>query len=79
MDKEVAKVLEGIVKFNMSRGNSTTRALLGKIRGEIDPQPTYGTKTSIGVDLTTFCESMAKKHGLKYVKDPNGRKARLEV
>jgi hypothetical protein len=79
MDKEVAKVLEGVVKFNMTRGNPTTRKLLGQIRGEIDPQPTYGTKTAMGVDLTTFCESMVKKHGLKYVKDANGRKARLEV
>ena len=79
MDKEVSKILESIVKFNMSKGNATSRALLGKLRGEIDPQPTYGTPTAIGIDLTRFCEDMSKKHGLKYVKDANGRKARLEV
>jgi hypothetical protein len=79
MDKEVSKILESIVKFNMSKGNPTSRSLLGKLRGEIDPQPTYGTKTAIGIDLTRFCEDMAKKYGLKYVKDANGRNARLEA
>ena len=78
MDKEVAKILESVVKFNQSRNQPTARSFLGTIRGKIDPQPTYNTKTEMGVDLTKFCEQMVKKHGLRYVKDTNGRNARLE-
>lgn len=78
MDKDVAKILESIVKFNQAKGNPTSRSLLGTVRGKIDPQPTYGTKTAMGVDLTKFCGDMSKKHNLKYVKDANGRNARLE-
>lgn len=54
------------------------RTFLSGVWQHIDPQPTYGTKTMMGKELTTFMKEAAAKYDAQYVKDSNGRNARIE-
>lgn len=43
-----------------------------------DEQPTYGTNTPFGRAASVYMKEIADELGGKYIKDPNGKNARIE-
>lgn len=70
--------LERIVYAMFEKKQPVTRSFLSGVWMHIDPQPDYGTRTKMGKDLTTFMKREAQLYQGRYVKDANGRNARIE-
>ena len=45
---------------------------------DVNPQNTYGTNTPFGANFTKHLRAIAAQQGASYVKDLNGKNARLE-
>lgn len=77
--KEQYKFLEAAVNLQRMQGKKTIRRkdLVAKILG-VNPQDDYGTGVPFGANFTKHLRTIATANGGQYVKDTNGRNARIE-
>lgn len=70
--------LQKLVYAMAVKKQSIARTFLSQVWQHIDPQPDYGTRTMMGKELTVFMKDSAVLYGGQYVKDSNGRNARID-
>lgn len=77
--REQYKFLEAAVNLQRLDGQRTIRRkdLVRKILG-VNPQPDYGTGVPFGANFTKHLRAIAVAQGGQYVKDSNGKNARIE-
>lgn len=77
--REQYKFLEAAVNLQRLNGHKTIKRkeLVHKILG-VNPQRDYGTGVPFGANFTKHLRAIAAAQGGKYVKDTNGRNARIE-
>lgn len=77
--REQFKFLEAAVKLQRMAGHRTIhrKELVRKILG-VNPQPDYGTGVPFGANFSKHLRTIAQQEGGKYVKDSNGKNARIE-
>ena len=78
MNKDVSNILDKIVNFKQSQSQPVLRTFIAKVALELQPTDTYGTKTQFGRHITKYMEETAANLNAHYVKDANGRNARIE-
>lgn len=78
MNENAKVALQRLVYAMAVKKQTVERTFLSQVWQHIDPQPSYGTRTMMGKELTTFMKAEAAKIGAQYVKDSNGRRARIE-
>jgi hypothetical protein len=77
--KRQYQYLEAAVLLQHGHGKNVIyrRDLVRDILG-INPQPDYGTGVPFGANFSKHLRNIAKAHGANYVKDANGKNARIE-
>jgi hypothetical protein len=77
--QEQFNFLNAAVKLQRMDGKRviTRKELVRKILA-VNPQSTYGTNTPFGANFTKHLRTIAKQTGGNYVKDTNGKNARIE-
>jgi hypothetical protein len=71
--------LESSVNLQRLQGKKTIRRkdLVQQIL-QVNPQKTYGDRSPFGANFTKHLRDIAVQQGGRYVKDTNGRNARIE-
>lgn len=70
--------LEKLVYAMAVKKQAVKRTFLTEVWMHVDPQPDYGTNTKMGKEMTVFMKEQAALYGAEYVKDANGKGARIE-
>lgn len=78
MEPHIKVALERLVYSMYVKKQPVSRTFLTGIWMHVDPQPDYGTDTKMGKEMTTFMKSQAAIYMGKYIKDANGKNARIE-
>lgn len=78
MNQNAKAALKQIVYVMAVKKQAIERTFLSGVWMHIDPQPDYGTRTKMGKELTTFMKAEAAIYGGEYVKDSNGKNARIQ-
>jgi hypothetical protein len=71
--------MKAFVELKRSQGhNLVTRKSVAEAWLREDEQPTYGTQTPFGRAASVYLKEIATELGGKYLKDTNGKNARIE-
>lgn len=78
MEQFTKMALEKLVHAMAVKKQAIERTFLTEVWMYVDPQPSYGTNTKMGVQMTKFMKEQAAIYNAQYVKDANGKNARIE-
>lgn len=78
MEFNTKVALEKLVYAMSVNKQTIKRTFLTEVWMHVDPQPDYGTNTKMGKEMTSFMKEQAAIYNAQYVKDANGKGARIE-